>query len=134
MELFQKLNGRCPVCGGQVGLIEGLVFDYVLSEEGFISDTNSETYRAVGYCSKCKDERFVIPNNDGSYTVYHPDAKAIPDLINNVLRGAGGVPGIKKTIFDKCSNVLETMHLDENGNPFVESEDKVEEPEYEIPF
>lgn len=123
MELFQPLNGRCPVCGGQVGLVEGLVFDYTLDQKGFIGKSNSETYRAVGYCSNCKEERFVVPNDDGSYTVYHPDGKAVPYLLKNT--------DIKRSsIFSKCSTMLETMHLGDD-NPFVESE---ETEDFEVPF
>ena len=127
MDLFQFLNGRCPVCGEPVGLIEGLVYEYMLGEDGYPVKSGSQSYRAVGYCTKCNEERLVMPNADGSYTVFHPDAGSLPYLLHKNTSDST----VKQNIFNLCSTTLETMHLGD-GNPFVAEE----EPKYdcEVPF
>lgn len=122
---FKHLNGCCPVCGGPVGLIEGLVYEFMLGPNGIPVRSGSQSYRAVGYCVKCNEERLVMPNEDGSYTVFHPDAGSLPYLLNKTSDLT-----VKKNIFNLCSTTLETMHLGDS-NPFEVS---TEPDDCELPF
>lgn len=74
-ELFQFLDGSCPYCRGEVGIIEGLVNEYTLGQDGIPNRILSESYKIVGYCDHCKKALLVLPNN-GRYIVY-PEGVAL---------------------------------------------------------
>lgn len=86
-KLFRRINGRCPYCEGEVNIVEGMVFDYILDEDGIPKYLNSEEYKVAGYCRNCKRALYVLPNTCGGYNVYPNDAICTsPYMLNSIKR------------------------------------------------
>lgn len=68
--LFKEIGGRCPFCDGLVNLIEGMVLDYNLDENGYPEVLNTESYRIAAYCINCAKQLTAMPNGMGGYNVY----------------------------------------------------------------
>ena len=106
--LFKRLNGSCPYCGNQIGIVEGMVFDYDIDYDGYPVYLNSESYRVAAYCNECNKCLFVTPNDKGGYTVY-PDNPAIPPMLYNIY---------KDKDFQR-SSVFGMKLLESKDNPFT---------------
>ena len=104
MNVFQPLSGNCPKCGNLVNIIEAMVYEYSLDANGDPFMLESENYKVAGFCKNCGEAMFVMPNENGGYTVYPPDV--------NVAR-------LMQRDKHQRSSALGMKLLDKEHNPFV---------------
>ena len=113
VKLFQPLGGLCPHCGNPVNIVEGLVYDYTLDEDGNPNMLNSESYKVAAFCKHCCEGLYVEPNDHGGYTVY-PDFNAITSHISMLNSVFGDY-----TNLNRRSSALAVRLLESDNNPFV---------------
>lgn len=77
--LFKEINGTCPFCGGNVNIIEGMVFDYCCNKEGIPETMFTEHYKVAGYCVSCNNQVYPVPNKLGGYYMYPVDILGFMD-------------------------------------------------------
>lgn len=73
MELFNKIGGCCPFCGNKVNIVEGMVYNYNLNEDGTPEYLMSEEYKIGCYCKYCCKQLYAVPNSKYGYSVYPYD-------------------------------------------------------------
>lgn len=68
--IYKQLNGCCPFCGNNVNIVEGMVYEYELNDDGYPNHLDAEHYKVGCYCKHCNRQLYVFPNNNGGYTIY----------------------------------------------------------------
>jgi hypothetical protein len=132
-ELFREANGCCPFCGGEINLIEGMVFDYTLDKDGYPNYLNEEHYRISAYCKNCCKQLFVLPNGNAGYYVYPVDINFVIEALEAVTHSNYRLSIISDKILSSSNSDL---------NPFTnirqqieeEKEDSTDLLEEDIPF
>jgi len=103
--LFMHINGQCPYCNGPVNIVEGLVFDYTLDNDGYPKILNTESYKVAGYCEKCAKELLIMPNDNGGYNAYPPISGV--DLV------------FQSNINNKRMSIFGNRLMTSEDNPFI---------------
>lgn len=106
--LYTQLNGCCPFCGNNVNIVEGMVYEYELDNNGYPNYLDAEHYKVACYCKHCNRQLYAFPNNKGGYTIYPLNPMYTIHEFNAVL----------PTRISIISNKI-LSSTDEGINPFI---------------
>lgn len=111
MNMFIEFDGSCPYCGGEINIIENMMYNYSIDNNGVPNNLFEEKYITQAYCTQCNNSMVAVAESDGDTVKYKVYPSEIGQYIYNYER--------KHNCFnDSRASVLSHLVMDKKVTPF----------------